>query len=529
MALINYLTSYKLYLERHVRQTYTFTDTSGLSAEAVKTAVFNLTTGSSVPIPSASYEWFSTLFRYVRDKERMYVYDNTHGLWHFERNETMLRNVVIDYFTVIAEHADASNDAIHLGYANSFFASPSKLQNLVRTIMTAVHMVIPKSEDIVERTRNYRYFETIDGRRALLDMSQPKFNLKVVKFTATQPLLLEHIAPYPIATVDTPPTTWLQLISDYMMGDPERIEYFEKVLAYLTASYNYNQAFVYFIGGGRNGKSTIIKVLQDILGPLAVRMNSDLLNARPSHAFKRDDALAATEGRSLYIFNEIDEDMTASTRSLKELTEGALDNPTVIRPAYSPNYTVTIAGIPLITANSLMDFDDGATLDPIFKRMILVPFDFQIVQEDPTILARLRAEYPQIQAWLYMNHFKHKGILIKDEPKPLRFQQEYDKYRSDTDNIGAFWRDAIEVTGNSSDQIKRSDIYRMYEQYCKANGRKPMGNKGTNGFANHISKYYSTPGVSQIKPGNVHTIAGVKRSAAFDADIVGTPNNNLGI
>jgi len=288
------------------------------------------------------------------------------------------------------------------------------------------------------------------------------------------------------------------------------------------APYNYNQVLLYFIGPGRNGKGTLVKVLQDILGPHAIRMNAELLNSQPSPSFKRDDALAATEGRSLLIFNEIDERMVASTQNVKDLTEGGRDEfgnklMTVVRPAYSRNYEVNICGTPLIIANNLMNFGDWSVIDPIFKRLVLIPFDYVIQVEDPTIPNRLAQEYPKIQTWLYMNYFKHKGITLKAEPKPQDILDAVKRYREDSDIIGMFFKDCVEVTNRPTDLMLRSDLYRMYTQYCKANGRMSIKNKGTNGFLNLADSYVKKmPQTS--RSGSIYLL-GVTRTTYFNKEI----------
>jgi putative DNA primase/helicase len=452
----------------------------------------------------------------------MLVYDNTTGLWHYEVDETKLRNVLTDFFSAVAEEAEAANDTIFFRYAKAFF-SHGKLNSLAARIKTSIVFNIRKSAEIINATEHFRYFNTTDGRRALLDMSKGSFNLKTVSFKETQDMYLMHISPVPINTTDEEPTLWLSLIEQYMLGDKDRIEYFHKVLAYMMSPYNYNQVMIYFIGeSGRNGKSTVIKVLQDILGPHAVRMNSELLNSQPQSSFKKDDALAATEGRSLLIFNEVDERMVASTQNIKDLTEGGRDEfgnkvMTVVRPAYSRNYEVNVCGTPVVIANSLVNFGDWSALDPIFKRLILVPFDYKITKEDPDLLNKLAAEYPKIQAWLYLNYFKHKGIKLKQVQRPVSVEQKFLQYRQDSDIIGMFWYECVSVTGNNKDEMLRSDLYRMYEQYCKSNGRKPIRNKGTNGFQNLIDGYIHQ-GTIVLKNGSYY-VQGIKRTPFFEKEV----------
>lgn len=516
----NYLTTYKVQLVKHVRSVYNFQDTRALSAAERKTLV-NKLLDQAIPIPPETYDWLGTMFRYVRDKNQWLVYNNSTGLWHYEMDDSSLRSFLTDYFQAVYDEASSKGDYIFQDYASSWFKG-TRINQLTSRIKNGVQFLEEYANDLIEANYNIRYFDTVEGTRALIDLSQDKFNMKQVKFAETQPMLLQHKAPVPIAVTDDEPTLWLSLIDQYMLGDPDRIAYFKKVLAYMMSPYNYNQALIYFIGSsGRNGKSTIIKVLQDLLGPYSIRMNADLLNSNPAPSFKKDDALAATEGKSLLIFNELDERMVASTQNIKDLTEGGRDEfgnkvMTVVRPAYSRNYNINISGTPLIVANSLLNMGEWSNLAPIFKRMVLVPFDFTITKEDPTILNRLAAEYPKIQAWLYLNYFEHKGVLIKDEPKPQAFEDLFIQYYEDSDIIKMFWKECIEVTNNNSDNIRRGTIYRMYEEYCKANGRKPIKNKGTNGFSNLIKSYL--PRV--VNSGGNYIVTGVKQSAYYLNEVV---------
>lgn len=517
----NYLTTFKIQIIKHVKKVYQFKDTSGLTQPEIKELAGRLL-DQMIPIPEETYEWLRTMFRFVRDRGEWLVYDNSTGLWHYEHDDTALRSLLTDYFQVVFDNAKAAKDGIFTTYAGSFF-NISKIDQLARRIKSGVHFLEPKADTLLESTYHIRYFDTVEGTRAIMDLSQPDFNLVEVKYSDTQEMLLTHKAPMPIAVDDADmPKLWLSLIDQYMLHDPDKIAYFKKVLAYMMSPYNYNQVLLYWIGGeGRNGKSTVIKVLQDILGPYAVRMDDNLINAHPSPSFKKDDAIAAAEGKSLYIFNEIDERMVASTRDIKTLTEGGRDEygnkvMTVVRPAYSRSYEMNISGTPLIIANSLLNMGEWSNLAPIFKRLVLVSFDYKIQVEDPTILSRLAQEYPKIQLWLYLNYFEHKGVLLKDVQRPKDFEDQFMQYYEDSDIIKMFWKDCFDVTNNTADSILRGTVYKMYCEYCKINGRKPIKNKGTNGFANLIKGYF--PGLVN-RSGNIY-VTGIKQSAYYQNEVV---------
>lgn len=523
MAYQNYLTSLKMHVRKHIKEVFgpAFQDCSAMTEPEIAGQVSRLEMGA-LPLPTETLDWLSNYFQYVREKDELLVYDNVTGIWHFEKDDMSLRNILLDYFTELATQSDLAKDKVYFRYANRQVQS-ARIQTMAVRIKSSIGFHIRSSAEVINATEHLRYFTTTDGRRALIDLSKPTFNLKSVSFAETQPLKLTHLHPINISITDEDPKLFLSLIDTYMLGDPDMIAYFKKTLAYMMAPYNYNQVLLYFLGDGRNGKSTIVKVIQDILGPHASRMNSDFLNSKPNTSFKVDDALAATEGKSLLIFNEIDERMVVSTKNLKDITEGGRDEygnrlMTVVRPAYSRNYEVNICGTPLIIANTLLNFGDWSALDPIFKRLILIPFAYKIVVEDPTILNRLAAEYPLIQSWLYRNYFNHKNVNLKAEVRPLMIDKIFLRFRADSDIIGMFWEECIVETNNKADEILRSDVFRMYTQYCQVNGRIPIKNVGTNGFQNMMQSYYARMSLSK-KNGSVY-VKGIQASPYFKNEVL---------
>lgn len=523
----NYLTSYKLIILKHVNDNYQFENNLGMADDEAKRLAGGMTS-NAVPLLPATFEWIASMFNFVNDKELVLVYDNAEGLWNFERDNTTLTNFLTDLFTVIRERALSEGDKVMLLYANYFLSGKTNttIRRLSDTIIRSVHLCQRYSSDLIDSIENYRYFKDTNGMRYLMDLSKDNFNLEPVKLKDIQSKHLMSLSRVPINTTDDEPKLWLKLLNDYMLNDPDMLEYFYKVLAYLMSPYNYNQAFVYFYGeSGRNGKSTVLKVLQDILGNHTIRLDSNLLNDNPPVSFKRDDALATCEGKSLLIFNEVEDRINASTRNIKELTEGGRDEfgnkiYVAVRPAYSKTYNVVIQGIPLIAANTLLRLNEWSSLEPVFKRLVIVPFNFKIVKEDPTILSRLAQEYPLIQRWLYKNYFKYKGIRIKDIQRPAKVESVFREYRNDSDIISSFWSECISVTGRDTDRVKQSQVYVMYKQFCKAYNRRPISNKGSNNFTSLL-----TPKLNElaqqglirfITPGNVPYIVGAKPSVAYE-------------
>jgi len=508
---VAYLSSFKREIYKHIDEAYEFRDTRSYSRLNLKEGAERLL-DRGVPLNTATVGWLNSLVKYIEDKDEWLVYDNTTGIWKTTEKGEQLNALLVDFFQALHDKADMTGDGIYKLYASEMLKGPA-IRALINNLKSGNAFRIPTAQTIINSNENIRYFKTVDGKRVILHMDKDDMVLEPVRFKDTQDMMLQSMARIAIDPMYDPddeddPKIWTDLLKQYMMNDPVKYEYFCKVLAYMMSPYNYNQVLIYWIGKeGRNGKSTVIKVLQDILGPYATRLNSDLINAHPSISFKKDDALAATSGKSLLIFNEIDERMVASTQNIKDLTEGGRDEygnkvMTTIRPAYKANYDINICGTPVVIANTLINMGEWTNLRPIFRRLILVPFDYVIPHEDPDLLNKLAKEYPKIERWLYMNYFKYKGVRLKDLPVPQDWQDVFNQYYKDSDIIKAFWEECFEVTMNPRDRIKRADLYKFYQKYCNANGRKAIRNTGSNGFTTLIATVIKACGLDP-KPVNI--------------------------
>ena len=152
----NYLTTFKLQIIKHVRATYKFTDTRGMSPAEVKGFVQKLL-NQAIPIPPETYEWLGSMFRYVRDKDQWLCYNNSTGLWHYERDDASLRSLLTDYFQAVADEASVHHDSIFTEYASYWFKS-THINQLTSRIRSGVQFLEDRANDLIEDNYNIRYF-----------------------------------------------------------------------------------------------------------------------------------------------------------------------------------------------------------------------------------------------------------------------------------------------------------------------------------------------------------------------------------
>lgn len=525
-----YLTGFTRHIRAHIKESFTFTATPALSDKETKFYAERGILAQNIPMFVETQEWIKRYYIYVADMNKFMYYNIHTGLWDVDDDTTKLRNLLIDYFSILHEEAAKADDGVMQYYAKQMFRL-SKLNELITKIHRATFFTKDNYNKIIEATEDLVYFETVEGDQALLDLSKKEWNLKKVTFKETQDLFLTSRQTQKLAiNPDDTPKLFLSLIEEYMCHDKELIDYFHKVLAYMMSPYNYNQVVFHFYGSaGKNGKSTLMKVLQDILGPRTVRISNEFLADKPSLNFKVDDAIASISGKSLIVFNEIKERMYLNTETFKKISDGGRDdlgNKTyeVVRPAFKSSYQVCVQGIPIVMSNGLLHFPEWADLKPIHRRLIIIPFNFTIDKEDPTITNRLAAEYPQIQLWLYLNYFKYRGINIKDQKLPVAVDNVKKMYEVEVDSLGNFFNECFIMTTDitATDRMLRADLYRTYQDYCKVNGRQPMRNTGTSGFQN-LSKPYLERALGidyLVNHSGLYYIRGIKHSEFYAKEIL---------
>ena len=525
-----YLTGFTRHIRDHIREAFSFTPTPALSDKEVKFLAEKDILAQNIPLFEETQMWLKNYYTYVTDINKFMYYNIHNGLWEIAEDTTKLRNILLDYFTILAEVAAEKKDGIMLYYARSMFKLRT-INELITKIHKATFFTKDNFNKIVEATEDLVYFETTTGKQALLDLSKKEWNLKLVSFADTQDLYLMSRQTQKLAVnPDDEPKLFLSLIEEYMCHDKELIEYFHKVLAYMMSPYNYNQVVFHFYGAeGKNGKSTIVKVLQDILGPRTTRISNQFLADQPSLNFKIDDAIASISGKSLIFFNEIKERMYLNTETFKKISDGGRDNLgnktyEVVRPAFKSSYQVCIQGTPVVLANGLLLFPEWADIKPIIRRLLIIPFNFTIDVEDPTIINRLAAEYPQIQLWLYLNYFKYRGINIKDVRLPKAVKDIKEQYAVEVDSLGNFFKECFitDTSDKATAKMMRSDMYRTYQTYCRVNGRQAMRNTGTSGFSNLIRPYLKRALGEEhlVNIAGIYYIKGLKHSEYYLTEVL---------
>jgi P4 family phage/plasmid primase-like protien len=209
--------------------------------------------------------------------------------------------------------------------------------------------------------------------------------------------------------------------------------YVQKAAGYTLKGTGGERVVLIPYGKGRNGKSTLLEALRDILGDYAVSLPVDaLLQQRHDHRPTND--IARTKGARFVWTRETEEGRRLNESLLKQLTGGA--DTVTARFLYQesfdfrPEFTLWCSTNhrPLVRGT-----DDG-----IWDRIRLVPFTERIpdADVDPDLPDRFRAEeLPGILRWAV------EGCLLWQREgltAPAAVATATEDYRADMDVIGRF-------------------------------------------------------------------------------------------
>jgi putative DNA primase/helicase len=261
---------------------------------------------------------------------------------------------------------------------------------------------------------------------------------------------------------------WQRFVNAIFKGQNDLIDFVQKLIGYCLTGDVREQIFSIFHGVGANGKSTLLDVLLELLGPdYSMKAAPELLLAKQgeSHPTERADL----HGKRLVVAIETDEGRRLAESLVKELTGGDRIRARRMREdfwQFSPSHKIILATNhkPTIRGTDLA----------IWRRVRLVPFEvtFAEHEQDKTLPGKLRSELPGILAWAIQGCLKWQREGLGQPEAILRATREY---RSEQDVLGAFLGECCIVSREV--RCKASDLYGAYVAWCKRCGEKEAPNR----------------------------------------------------
>jgi putative DNA primase/helicase len=256
---------------------------------------------------------------------------------------------------------------------------------------------------------------------------------------------------------------WLRFLDEIFAGDQELIDFVQRAAGYsLTGDVREHVLFVLH-GAGANGKSTLVEILQRLLGGLA-RTSAFESFTRTRDKGTRND-LARLQRARMVVASESGEGRRLDEATVKTLTGGDTIAARFLYGEYfefRPEFKLWL----VTNHRPRVDGDD----DAIWRRLRLIPFEVSFVgREDRELRHALETELPGILAWAVQRclAWQRDGLGLAGAVESATRE-----YREDEDVLGAFIDERCEL--GLSLEVEAGALRESYEAFCKSLGERPL-------------------------------------------------------
>ena len=407
-----------------------------------------------------------------------YIYEqNLWSVWigsHWTmKPETEISHVRPQLFKLNEELWDAT-----IGMANplrdqwqKWAKNCESLQNITAVINTAKSLMMESFEKF---NKNDYIFSCANGvidleKYALLEHS-PKFLI-----TQSSKVSFDGEGKCP---------AFLKFLDDITGRDENLKDYLQKLVGYcLTGSIKERAVFIMY-GHGKNGKSTFLRVLHDLMGDYAQATSTQTFMDKGNDSIRND--LASLHDARLVTTSEVGRNGTLDATVIKEFTGG---DPVTCRFLYRESFSY-LPKFKLIMAVNLrprLSDKDQA----IWDRIHLIPFTVRISEEklvaQEQLLATFHAEMGGILKWAVQGCKKWQEEGLK---KPDSVIEATNDYKSEVDPT-SLWTET-RYTGNDADTVPTGLLFDDFMKFARENEIQLPETYDAKRFGSTVMKKYKS-------------------------------------
>lgn len=257
---------------------------------------------------------------------------------------------------------------------------------------------------------------------------------------------------------------FLKFLGSVWDNDPQLIESLRLWMGYCLLSIANHQKFAIFKGASRAGKSTLVSVLEGLLG-------HDNCASTSLSLIGSDFGLESLMGKKLVVFQDADraspDRMGVATERIKSL---ASNDPMGINRKGQSVVNQRMNTKVAFVCNKLPPFlnDENA----LTNRMVVFPFwkSFQ-GQEDLGLSERLESEIQGVLNWALVGARRLLGgQKLFTAPRGLEALEEITQQ---LDSVQGFLAECMVFTDSKADCVGARSLWDSYREWCKESGRLP--------------------------------------------------------
>ena len=230
-----------------------------------------------------------------------------------------------------------------------------------------------------------------------------------------------------------------------------------EMIGYSLMAHARHEKFVILIGGGANGKSVLLAVLEALCG------QANVAGVQPSN-FEKPFQRAHLHGKLANIVTELKQGEVIADAELKAITSG---EPATVERKYCTPFVMRPFATCWFGSNHMPHTRDFS--DALFRRALIFRFGrtFSAAEQDHNLKDKLIAELPGI---LEMAIWAYAFALINGFTESPSSLEEKKSWRLEADQVAEFVGECTIADPASVVQI--GELFRCYENWARENGIK---------------------------------------------------------
>jgi putative DNA primase/helicase len=250
-----------------------------------------------------------------------------------------------------------------------------------------------------------------------------------------------------------------------VLVDDELIAFVQRFLGYSLTGSTEERTLAVLHGVGKNGKSTLVELFQDLLGDYSAVANPNTIMEQKHGDATVQYQLAELTGKRFVGMAETKRDVKLEESVVKQITGN--DTISARSPygkpfGYRPQFKIWFS------TNHKPEIPEGS--EAIWDRIKLIPFKkrFEGAGADTDLPDKLREELPGVLAWAVMGcvEWYQHGLGTAEA-----VEKATAAYRTETDVIERFMSERCEF--GPEKVVTKADLYEAYEQWCSEEDEEP--------------------------------------------------------
>jgi putative DNA primase/helicase len=319
-------------------------------------------------------------------------------------------------------------------------------------------------------------YAQLDRHPSLLCVPNGELNLKtgILQPYDTSHLITKIAHAEFAGKVDHP--LWDKFLSEIFDGDKELIRYVQKAIGYSLTGLTQEHCAFFLYGTGRNGKSTFLDIITEMLGDHAVNIQPETIMLKQVSGGPTSD-IARLKGARLVTTSEPNEGARLNEGLLKQLTGG--DKVTAALKyenefEYTPEFKLWMC-------TNHKPFIRGTDVG-IWSRIHLIPFSVQIPDDkmDRQLKFKLRKELTGILAWAVDGCLLWQREGLRPPESVMAAGREY---KTEMDVLASFLDDCCDEGGEAA----AGELFRAYTTWAQQGNEYQMSSTK---FGREMAKRY---------------------------------------